>query len=108
LGRGHGAGQPSHLVCGSGELIVYLGRALHAPISERGAYERVLAQGPATLVWAAAPGAPVSAPISWEELDDSTLTPDRITIHTILDRLTVQGDLFSPVLDTDQQLPPLR
>ena len=55
----------------------------------------------------AAPGAPVSAPIAWEELDDSSLRPDGFTIRTILDRVADLGDLFSAVLGEGQQLPPL-
>ena len=34
-----------------------------------------------------APGAPVSVPITWDELDDPDLRPDRWTIRTVLDRL---------------------
>jgi bifunctional non-homologous end joining protein LigD len=55
-----------------------------------------------------APGAPVSAPIDWQELDDPGLTPDRYTIRTIVDRVADRGDLFAPVLDHPQQLPALR
>ena len=55
----------------------------------------------------AAPGAPVSAPIAWEELDDPSLRPDGFTIRTILDRVADLGDLFSAVLGAGQQLPPL-
>ena len=55
----------------------------------------------------AAPGAPVSAPIAWEELDDPSLRPDGFTIRTMLDRVSEHGDLFRPVLNDDQQLPPL-
>jgi bifunctional non-homologous end joining protein LigD len=55
----------------------------------------------------AALGAPVSAPIAWEELDDPSLRPDGFTIRTVLDRVSERGDLFRPVLDGDQQLPPL-
>ena len=55
----------------------------------------------------AAPGAPVSAPIEWDELDDPKLRPDRYTIRTILRRLDERGDLFGPVLTTRQRLPPL-
>jgi bifunctional non-homologous end joining protein LigD len=54
-----------------------------------------------------APGAPVSAPITWDELDDRSLRPDRWTIRNILDRLADKGDLFRPVLTDDQQLPHL-
>jgi bifunctional non-homologous end joining protein LigD len=55
----------------------------------------------------AAPGAPVSAPIGWEELDDPSLRPDGFTIRTILDRVANLGDLFSAVIGEGQQLPPL-
>jgi bifunctional non-homologous end joining protein LigD len=53
----------------------------------------------------AAPGAPVSAPIAWEELDDPGLRPDGFTIRTIMDRVASRGDLFHPVLEGGQQLP---
>ncbi len=54
-----------------------------------------------------AAGAPVSAPIAWEELDDSELRPDRWSIFTIGERLARVGDLFAPALEIRQQLPPL-
>jgi bifunctional non-homologous end joining protein LigD len=54
-----------------------------------------------------APGAPVSAPIAWEELDDPELRPNRWTIHTIGERLSAVGDLFAPVLGSEQALPKL-
>jgi bifunctional non-homologous end joining protein LigD len=55
-----------------------------------------------------AAGAPVSAPISWDELDDPSLRPDAFTIRTILDRVRERGDLFRPVLVGEQTLPRLR
>jgi bifunctional non-homologous end joining protein LigD len=55
-----------------------------------------------------APGAPVSAPIEWDELDDPPLRPDSFTIRTMLDRVAERGDPFRTVLDTNQSLPPLR
>jgi len=55
-----------------------------------------------------APGAPVSTPIDWDELDDPTLKPDGFTIRTVLDRIAERGDLFRDVLDRPQRLPPLR
>jgi bifunctional non-homologous end joining protein LigD len=55
----------------------------------------------------AAPGAPVSAPIDWDELDDPGLSPDGFTIRTILDRLAKKGDLFREVLNVGQHLPAL-
>ncbi len=56
----------------------------------------------------AAPGAPVSAPITWDELDDPTLRSDGFTIRTLPARLAEYGDLFRGVLDAGQRLPPLR
>ncbi len=53
------------------------------------------------------PGAPVSVPLEWDELDDPDLTPDRWTIRTILDRLATAGDPFTALLDVEQELPPL-
>lgn len=52
-----------------------------------------------------APGAPVSTPIAWEELDDPDLRPDRWTIASIAQRVAGKGDLFAPVLHADQELP---
>jgi bifunctional non-homologous end joining protein LigD len=54
-----------------------------------------------------APGAPVSAPIGWDELDDPSLRPDGITIRTVFDRLAERGDPFRSVLNLDQTLPPI-
>ena len=54
-----------------------------------------------------APGAPVSAPIAWDELDDPELRPDRWTIRDILERVEASGDLFAPALTSAQVLPPL-
>ncbi|HEX2193374.1 MAG TPA: DNA ligase D [Candidatus Limnocylindria bacterium] len=54
-----------------------------------------------------APGAPVSVPIKWEELDEPALRPDRWTIRTIGKRLTEVGDLFAPALSLEQELPSL-
>ena len=55
----------------------------------------------------AAPGAPVSAPIAWDELDDPSLRPDGFTIRTMLDRVARRGDEFAAALGEGQQLPPL-
>jgi bifunctional non-homologous end joining protein LigD len=54
-----------------------------------------------------AAGAPVSMPITWDELDDPDLTPDRWTVGSALERIAARGDLFRPVLTTDQALPAL-
>ena len=53
------------------------------------------------------PGAAVSAPISWDELDDPTLRPDGWTMKTILDRIAERGDLFAAALGLEQKLPTL-
>ncbi len=53
------------------------------------------------------PGAPVSAPIEWDELDDPDLSPDAFTIRTVVPRLAEKGDLFREVLREDQVLPPI-
>jgi bifunctional non-homologous end joining protein LigD len=55
----------------------------------------------------ARPNASVSAPISWDELDDPDLRPDRWTVATIGERLAARGDLFEGVLGEGQELPPL-
>ena len=54
-----------------------------------------------------APGAPVSAPIDWDELDDPGLRPDGFTIRNLPDRLADKGDLFGAILNSTQSLPPL-
>jgi bifunctional non-homologous end joining protein LigD len=56
----------------------------------------------------ASAGAPVSAPIDWDELDDPELRPDRFTIRSIIDRLADKGDPFSSVLQHGQKLPKLQ
>lgn len=51
------------------------------------------------------PGAPVSMPIGWHELEDPELRPDRWTIRTAPARLDEVGDLFRGALVRDQELP---
>ncbi|MTD53364.1 non-homologous end-joining DNA ligase [Amycolatopsis pithecellobii] len=53
------------------------------------------------------PGAPVSVPLEWDELDDPGLRPDRWTIHTVADRLRERKDPFSALLGVRQELPRL-
>jgi bifunctional non-homologous end joining protein LigD len=55
-----------------------------------------------------APGAPVSAPIDWDELDDPGLRPDAITVRDVWDRLAERGDPFRTVLVPGQVLPPIQ
>jgi bifunctional non-homologous end joining protein LigD len=54
-----------------------------------------------------APGAPVSMPISWDELDDPGLRPDGFGIRSVPQRIAERGDLFRPLLNARQSLPPL-
>jgi bifunctional non-homologous end joining protein LigD len=54
-----------------------------------------------------APGAPVSAPIAWDELDDPDLRPDRWTIRDIVERVERVGDLFAAAQTDAQELPPV-
>ncbi len=54
----------------------------------------------------ASAGAPVSAPIDWDELDDPQLRPDGFTIRTVGARIAERGDLFDAVLRPAQPLPP--
>jgi bifunctional non-homologous end joining protein LigD len=53
------------------------------------------------------PGAPVSVPIRWEELDDPDLAPDRWTVRTVPDRVRDAGDPLRPMIGRLQKLPPL-
>jgi bifunctional non-homologous end joining protein LigD len=46
-------------------------------------------------------------PISWDELEDPALRPDRWTIREVPARLAEVGDPFAPVLTDAQDMPPL-
>jgi bifunctional non-homologous end joining protein LigD len=52
-----------------------------------------------------APGAPVSVPIRWEDLDDPKLRADRWTIRTVFDRLRKVDDPLRPLIGLQQSLP---
>ena len=54
-----------------------------------------------------APGAPVSVPMEWDELDDEDLRPDRWTIRDVFDRLADKGDPLRPLIGLQQPLPPV-
>ena len=54
-----------------------------------------------------AAGAPVSVPITWDELDDPDLRSDRWTIRTVLDRLEAHGDPLAGLIGRPQRLPTL-
>lgn len=53
-------------------------------------------------------GAPVSMPITWDELDDRALRPDRWTVRDALARVRAGGDPMAPMLTDRQHLVPLR
>jgi bifunctional non-homologous end joining protein LigD len=54
-----------------------------------------------------APTGPVSAPITWAELEDPELGPARWTMSSLPQRLATLGDLFAPALSLEQDLPPI-
>ena len=51
------------------------------------------------------PGAPVSAPVAWEELDE--VAPEQFTVATMPDRFRALGDLHAAIDDTAYSLQPL-
>jgi len=51
------------------------------------------------------PGAPVSAPLTWAELDDE-INPEQFTILTIFERISRVGDLFRSAMTVRQDLHP--
>ncbi|MEX0975092.1 MAG: non-homologous end-joining DNA ligase [Bacillota bacterium] len=53
----------------------------------------------------ATPGAPVSMPVTWDELD--SVHPKSWNIETAPARISAAGDLFGPVLTTRQNIDPL-
>ena len=55
----------------------------------------------------AASGGPVSVPLTWDELDDPDLAPDRWTVHTLPERLATVGDPLSRLIGLQQHLPAL-
>jgi bifunctional non-homologous end joining protein LigD len=54
-----------------------------------------------------APGAPVSVPVEWHELDDPDLRPDAWDINSVIERVTELGDPFRHLLGLQQTLPVL-
>lgn len=54
-----------------------------------------------------APGAPVSAPITWDELDDPGLVSDRWTVRSLPGRVSRLGDLWAGAAARPQKLPGL-
>jgi bifunctional non-homologous end joining protein LigD len=46
----------------------------------------------------------VSTPLTWEELDAGTITPASFSPQVIIERVSLMGDLFAPVLQADQRI----
>ncbi len=53
------------------------------------------------------PAAAVSAPITWDELEDPALGAQRWDMRSIIERVAERGDLFAGVLVDPQELPPI-
>ena len=53
----------------------------------------------------ARPGAQVSAPLAWDEID--TLEPDMLTVASVPERLAAQGDPWASMNEQPQSLEPL-
>ncbi len=51
------------------------------------------------------PGAPVSTPLSWDEVAAGAVRPGDFTMRTVPERIQRLGDLFAPVLAGGQRLP---
>lgn len=52
------------------------------------------------------PGATVSMPVTWEEIEAGEITPSDFTIRTAPHRIRDRGDLFAAVLEGNQPLSP--
>jgi bifunctional non-homologous end joining protein LigD len=52
----------------------------------------------------ARPGAPVSAPCTWAEVERGNVAPRSVTLRTMLDRLADTGDLWAELADGGQSL----
>lgn len=50
------------------------------------------------------PGAPVSTPLLWEEIETGGLKPGDYNINTVRDRFSRLGDVFAGVLEKRQKI----
>ena len=50
------------------------------------------------------PGAPVSAPCRWEELEQGTVEPQTFKLRTMADRVAAVGDLWSDMYEHGHSL----
>jgi bifunctional non-homologous end joining protein LigD len=67
----------------------------------RNAYSATYA---ATYTVRAKPGAPVSAPCTWEEVERGEVGPRTFTLRTMAQRLAATGDLWADMLKKKQSL----
>lgn len=51
------------------------------------------------------PGAPVSAPVTWDEVADGAIRPDQFTLRTMPERIQQLGDLWASARNAPQRLP---
>jgi len=51
------------------------------------------------------PGAPVSMPLTWEDVAGEAILPGDFNLENVMAHLERQGDLFAPVLENKQLLP---
>lgn len=52
----------------------------------------------------ARPGAPVSAPCTWEELERGEVTPRTFTLRSMADRIAAVGDLWADMMSAPQSI----
>ena len=52
----------------------------------------------------ARPGAPVSAPCTWEEIEHGEISPKSFTIRNMAERIENVGDLWSDLLKSKRSL----
>ena len=51
------------------------------------------------------PQAPVSAPVTWEEIESGSVTPGKFAITTMPERISIHGDIAAGLVESHQQLP---
>lgn len=51
------------------------------------------------------PGAPVSLPLTWDEVGGEAVLPGEFSLQNLMPRLEQKGDLFAPVLGKKQTIP---
>jgi len=75
-------------------------------LARRGLYQDSVGRNTAVpYTLRARPGAPISAPLSWDEVEDGQLRPSGLTIKVVIERVQKVSDLFAPVLEDDQHVP---